>query len=78
MALDASNIDSITYYFGLVPLTITLIVLYLSAWLIHRVVSRAVSPVMRLAKAVGSMDIESPNAEDFALPDPMPSSTMRC
>lgn len=70
MVLDASNIDSLTFYFGLVPLTITLIVLYLSAWLVHRLVSRAVSPVMRLATAVGSMNIESPNANDFALPEP--------
>jgi signal transduction histidine kinase len=69
MILDSSNIDSLAYYFGLVPLTVALMVLYFSAWLVYRVMSRAISPVMRLAQAVREIDIERPDAGRFTLPD---------
>jgi len=67
MVLDSSNIDSLAYYFGLVPLTVALAVLYLSAWFVYRVMSRAISPVMRLAQAVREIDVERPDARSFAL-----------
>lgn len=67
LVFDANNVRQLATYFGLVPLALLLIVLYSSAWLAYRSADRAVSPLIRLARHVRELDLESP--EQVALGD---------
>ncbi|MFT4581375.1 MAG: signal transduction histidine kinase [Gammaproteobacteria bacterium] len=59
LVFDANNIRQLATYFGLVPLTLLLIVLYTSAWLAYRLAGRAVSPVVQLAREVRDLDLNA-------------------
>ncbi len=59
LVFDADNIRQLATYFGLVPLTLLLIVLYSSAWVAYRIAGRAVSPLIKLAREVRDLDLEA-------------------
>lgn len=59
LVFDADNIRQLATYFGLVPLTLLLIVLYSSAWVAYRIAGRAVSPLIKLARDVRELDLEA-------------------
>jgi signal transduction histidine kinase len=65
LVFDANNVKQLATYFGVVPLALMLIVLYSSAWVAYGIARRAVSPVVRLARAVRDIDIETPDLEVF-------------
>ncbi len=71
LTFDGSSVGRLAAYYGLAPLAIVLLVLYLSTWLGFRASRRAVSPVMALARSVRQLD---PNAPDPAVfePDRLP------
>ncbi|MEQ8663311.1 MAG: HAMP domain-containing sensor histidine kinase [Gammaproteobacteria bacterium] len=60
LVFDANNVKELATYFGLAPLALLLVVLYSSAWAAYRLTRRAVSPVIRLARSVRDIDLESP------------------
>ncbi|MGR9089036.1 MAG: sensor histidine kinase [Gammaproteobacteria bacterium] len=60
LVFDADNVRQLATYFGLVPLALLLVVLYSSAWLAYRIAGRAVSPLIKLARDVRELDLESP------------------
>ncbi|MDH3712895.1 MAG: HAMP domain-containing histidine kinase [Gammaproteobacteria bacterium] len=68
LVFDGEQVDVLAAYFGLVPLTVVLLVLYLSVWLIYRASQRAVSPITRLAREVNNLDPEAPDPELFKQP----------
>jgi signal transduction histidine kinase len=68
LVFDGEQVDALAAYFGLVPLTVVLLVLYLSVWLIYRASQRAVSPITRLAGIVNNLDPEAPDASLFEQP----------
>lgn len=68
LVFDGEQVDALATYFGLVPLTVVLLVLYLSVWLIFRASQRAVSPITRLARLVNNLDPEAPDATLFEQP----------
>lgn len=59
LVFDANNVRQLATYFGLVPLALLLVVLYSSAWLAYRIAGRAVSPLIKLAREVRELDLES-------------------
>jgi signal transduction histidine kinase len=71
LTFDGSSVARLAAYYGLAPLALVLLVLYLSTWLGFRASRRAVSPVMALARSVRQLD---PNAPDPAVfePDHLP------
>ena len=60
---NRGQVDTLAAYYGLAPLTLVLIVLYLSVWVSYRFSRRMVSPVSLLARQVNEVDFDSP---DFA------------
>jgi len=71
LTFDRSSVGRLAAYYGLAPLALVLLVLYLSTWLGFRASRRAVSPVLALARSVRQLD---PNAPDPAVfePDHLP------
>jgi signal transduction histidine kinase len=69
LVFDADNVRQLATYFGLVPLTLLLIVLYSSALLAYRIAGRAVSPVIKLARRVRELDFDTQDRLALANPD---------
>jgi signal transduction histidine kinase len=67
LVFDRSGVGRLAAVFGLLPLAMVLLVLYLSTWLAFRASRRAFSPVIALARQVRGLD---PAAPDPALLDP--------
>ncbi|MBX2867537.1 MAG: HAMP domain-containing histidine kinase [Acidiferrobacterales bacterium] len=49
LVFDEENVKKLSFYFGVVPLSIVLIIIYLSAWVGFRQSRKAVSPLVALA-----------------------------
>jgi len=62
LVIDQNRINELALYFGLIPLAAVLIVLYVSAWLLYRISSHTVSPIVWLARQVAAMDPKSPDS----------------
>jgi signal transduction histidine kinase len=67
LAFDRSGVGRLATYYGLAPLAIVLLVLYLSSWLGFRASQRALSPVIALARDVRRLDPKAPDPSVFAL-----------
>jgi len=65
LVFDANNVKELATYFGIAPLALMLVVLYCSAWVAYRITRRAVSPVIRLARSVRDVDLESADLTGF-------------
>ncbi len=65
LAFDRSGVGRLAAYYGLAPLAIVLLVLYLSTWLGYRLSQRALSPVIALAREVRQLDPKSPDPAAF-------------
>ncbi len=66
LVFDANNVEQLATYFGIAPLALMLVVLYSSAWVAYGLTRRAVSPVVRLARSVRDIDLETPDLSAFA------------
>ncbi|EDY85956.1 two-component system sensor protein [gamma proteobacterium HTCC5015] len=56
LIFDEDSVSKLALLFGILPLAMVLVVLYLLAWLAYRQANRAVSPIVHLANHVESMD----------------------
>ncbi len=56
------QVDSLAFWFGMAPLAIVLVVIYIIAWSTYRTSKRAVSPVIWLAGQVQRWDPKRPEA----------------
>ncbi len=65
LVFDGERVNELAAYFGLIPLMIVLMVLYLSIWLAYRASHRAVSPISGLAREVNRLDPNAPDANLF-------------
>ncbi|HSN72995.1 MAG TPA: HAMP domain-containing sensor histidine kinase [Steroidobacteraceae bacterium] len=61
LVFDRRNVGALATYYGLAPLAMVLLVLYLSTWLGFRVSRRAISPVIALARQVRDLDPRAPD-----------------
>ncbi len=67
LVFDQQQVHRLAFLFGFVPLTVVLIIIYLSTWLTYRASRRALSPVIALATAVRSWDPKKPDLEALDL-----------
>lgn len=67
LVFDGESVNELALFFGLVPLTIVLAMLYVGAWIAYRQSRRAVSPIIKLAQAVHDLDLEHPDAAAFSV-----------
>ena len=65
LVFDGERVSELALWFGLVPLAGALVILYLSSWLGYRLVTRAVSPAIWLARQVRLLDPRAPDASAF-------------
>lgn len=70
LVFDANNIQQLATYFGIAPLALMLVVLYSSAWFAFGLARKAVSPVVRLARLVQDINVETPDLAAFATGNP--------
>lgn len=64
LVFDKSNVNSLAAFYGLIPLAVGLLVLYISAWFGYQISRRAISPIITLAKRVRIMQ---PGHEDQSM-----------
>lgn len=57
LVFDGAGVNLLTTYFGLVPLALVLIALYLTAWVGYRATHRVLSPITALAREIRRMDV---------------------
>ena len=76
LVFDGERVRALALWFGLVPLAGALVILYLSAWLAYRLATRAVSPVIWLARQVRRLDPRAPDAAAFE-PQRLPAGSDR-
>jgi signal transduction histidine kinase len=67
LVFDGQRVRELAIYFGLGPLAVSLVVLYLSTWMGYLISRRAVSPVIWLAREVQRLDPQAPHASAFSL-----------
>jgi signal transduction histidine kinase len=56
---NRGQVDSLATFYGLFPLALVLVVLYLALWLTYRFSRRTLSPVIKLAEQVNQIDFTS-------------------
>ncbi|MFN7551405.1 MAG: sensor histidine kinase [Pseudomonadota bacterium] len=61
LVFEQEQVDRLALWFGFVPLTMVLAVIYITTWLTYRVSRRAVSPVIWLAGQVRAFDPKKPD-----------------
>ncbi len=69
LGFAAKQVNRLTFYFGLLPLMVVLLVLYLTLWWAYRVSQRAISPVIGLAQQVAKLDPAEATPDTFKLSD---------
>ena len=72
LEFNGEQVSELSLFFGIFPLALFLIVIYLSGWVSYRFLSQAVSPIIKMAKTLEVLD---PLSDEFseklkqALPD---------
>ncbi len=59
LIFDEQQVAALAFYFGVVPLSLVLVLIYLFAWLAYRQSKDAISPVIKLARIVEKFDFRS-------------------
>ncbi len=62
LVFEVDQVDDLVVLFGIIPLAIVLIVIYLALYSAYRISRRAVSPLVRLAEEVRNLDPAHPDA----------------
>ena len=65
LLFDGAGVDVLTTYFGLVPLALVLVALYLTAWVGYRATHEVLSPLTALARQISRMDVERIDPESL-------------
>ena len=61
LVFEGANVDRLVGIFGLVPLSVLLIIIYTSSWIAYRITWRAVSPILSIAKNIRESDPDGPS-----------------
>ncbi len=67
LLFDEQSVGRLSLYFGVAPLSIALLVIYLSAWVAYRSSHKSLSPLIALAETVGQFDPLHDALEDLQL-----------
>lgn len=76
LLFDGEQVGRLALYFGLLPLMLVLVALYLAAWMAWRLAGRAISPLIWLAHEVDRFDPD-PKANNLINPDKIPAGVDR-
>lgn len=71
LIFDQEQVGRLAVWFGMVPLTLVLLLVYLATWLTYRLSRRAISPVIWLATTVRALDPRKPDLSALS-PEQMP------
>lgn len=63
LVFKQEQVDKLALWFGFVPLTVVLGVIYIATWLTYRISRRAISPVIWLANQVRNFDPKRPDLD---------------
>ncbi|MEI7996428.1 MAG: HAMP domain-containing sensor histidine kinase [Methylococcaceae bacterium] len=69
LVFDEEQVTALAFYFGVVPLSLVLLLIYLFAWLSYRQSRNAISPVIKLAHIVEQFDFRSQSMAQLDLND---------
>lgn len=69
LIFDEVKVSRLALVFGILPLALVLVVLYLLAWFAYRQSHKAVSPIVKLAQAVEQVDFREGNLPQLDLDD---------
>ena len=69
LVFDERNVRSLSFYFGVVPLSLALIVIYLSAWFAYKSSRKTLSPLMSLAQTMRGFDPSHDKLDSLHLDD---------
>ncbi len=72
LVFDQEQVGRLALWFGMVPLTLVLMLVYLATWLTYRLSRQAISPVIWLAQVVRNLDPHKPDLSVLA-PDNVPA-----
>lgn len=72
LVFDQEQVGRLALWFGMVPLTLVLTLVYLATWLTYRLSRQAISPVIWLAQVVRNLDPQKPDLSVLA-PDNVPA-----
>lgn len=64
---NRGQVDQLVAYYGLAPLAMVLVILYLALWFSYRVSHRTISPVVKLAEQVNAIDFKSKTLNEVSL-----------
>ncbi len=67
LVFDEQQVSDLSFYFGVVPLSIVLIMIYLFAWLAYQQTRKAISPVVKLARLVDQFNVREQNLDELDL-----------
>lgn len=67
LVFDENSVGKLSFYFGVVPLSLALMVIYVSAWIAYRLSRRTLSPLVSLAQTMRSFDGKRNNFADLQL-----------
>ena len=59
LVFDENSVSDLSFYFGLLPLSVVLLLMYVLLFVAYRWSHRALSPIVRLARQLGEVDFES-------------------
>jgi signal transduction histidine kinase len=71
LTFNQEHVNLLAFFYGFLPLTVVLLIIYLSTWLTYRLSKRAVSPVVWLANEVRALDPKAPDVQALN-PDRVP------
>ena len=72
LVFKQEQVDRLAFFFGFVPLTVVLLIIYITLFVTYRASRRALSPVIALAGVVRELDPLHPDLQRLA-PERMPS-----
>lgn len=61
LVFDEDSVGKLSFYFGVVPLSLALLVIYLSAWIAYRLSRRTLSPLVSLAQMMQRFEVKTNN-----------------
>lgn len=67
LLFDEQSVRSLSFYFGVVPLSLVLIIIYLSAWFVYKYSRKTLSPLMSLAQTMRSFDLSKDKLNSLEL-----------
>ena len=62
LVFDADRVSDLAFYFGTVPLSIVLLLIYAALFIAYRWSQAALSPIVRLAKQLEAVDLDRPRS----------------